>query len=198
MKSALRDGKSTRILIGLFLLVALGLWVYYGFVAKPILQTVFRLRADVRTAAAELHEVEQAIANEGSLRQLSGQLTSEVERFRTSLPAARELLSVIERVSALATQTGVKIQTIAPQRMVEPLPTTAVTGGPGASTGLYREIAIQIEAVAGLHQLGTFFSRIESLPQPVQVRSLRITQNVKDPRRHAVKLTLVGFFSTTP
>ena len=197
MKSPLRDGTSTRILIGLFLLVALGLRVYYAYVAKPLLQTVFRLRADVRTAEAELHEVEQTIANEGSLRQLSGQLTSEVERFRTSLPAATELLSVIERLSALANQTGVKIQTIAPQRMVEPLPATVVTGGPGARSGLYRELAIQIEAVAGLHQLGTFFSRIESSPQPVQVPSLHITQNAKDPRRHAVKLTLVGFFSTS-
>lgn len=200
-------------LLGLFILVALGLWVYYASVVNPLFQNVLRLRTEARSAATELQHVQQAVDQEEQLRELAGTLSSEVERFRTGLPPVTNVLSVVERFSQLANQSGVKIQTIAPQRVVDLLPVPAATKDKAKSKGkskekgrdpapppppsLYREIAIQVDAVAGFHQLGTFLSLIESSPQPMQVRALHMTQNAKEPRRHVIKMTVIGFFSAS-
>ena len=61
---------------------------------------------------------------------------------------------------------------------------------------LYKEIPIQIDALAGFHQMGMFLSRVESGAQPMQVRMLRISDNPSEPRRHVVKLQLVAYFAS--
>ena len=110
------------------------------------------------------------------------------------LPAEEELPVIIERLSDLASQSGVKIQLVMPQRPLQ--------GGAGgavpqpsapSSPALYKEIPIEIDALAGFHQLGTFLSRIELGEQAMQLRSLRISQNAKTSRRHLVKMTLVAY-----
>lgn len=186
-----QDRKSLLVAI---LLAAIFPWGYYAYVLMPVVRTVWRMGQEVQTLRSHMHDVEQAIVQEPQLRQQYRQLSGDVQRVLTMLPIEAELPAVIERVSDLASQTGVKIQFVSPQRPPQDSPVSS--GSQPSSTSrptLYKEIPIDIDAVAGFHQLGTFVSRIELGEQPMQLRALRISQNPKMPRRHLVKMTIVAY-----
>ena len=119
------------------------------------------------------------------------------------MPSERELASVIQFISDLASQTSVKIQSVFPQRSSDE---AAIPGRPVTTPSaepLYQEIPIQIDAVAGFHQFASFLSRAEHGPHVLRVRSLRISGNPREPRRHTMKLVMVtyvtpGAASATP
>ena len=54
---------------------------------------------------------------------------------------------------------------------------------------------MQIDALSGFHQLGSFLGRVESGPQPMRLRSLRLSGNPKDFRRHNSKIILIVYFA---
>jgi len=194
-KTAL-DARRRREVIGLIALAALGLWAYYAYAFTPLLRNAWRLGHEVRTRKTQLTHIEQAIAQQPQWQQESVQLDGDVGRLRAALPSADGVLPVIERLSDLANDSGIKIQTITPQRSIDALPPASGDAAP-AQPALYKEVAIKIEALGGLHQLGRFLSRLESDPQPVQIRILRVASG-REVRRHVIKLVLVGFFSTEP
>lgn len=186
MKFSAKDQKQVA---GLFLLAAVCLGVYYAYVFRPLVNTVVQLGQAVHTQQTQLQAFKQLIAQESQLHQEQARLTATVQRERAALPSNQELPAVLERLATVASQAGVKVQTVMPQRVSVSLPTQN-------TPPLYKEIPIQIEGLAGFHQLGTFLSQIELGGQPMQVRKLHISENAKDPRRHTVEMTLIGYFAT--
>ena len=176
-------------LIGIFLLAAIVLWAYYAAVFKPLLKSVMHGGEDATMAQKHLDIVKQSLTQQPQLRQEHDRLTQELQTMRTALPSEHELPSVLERLANLASQTGVKVSSILPQR-------TQQSVDKEKSSDLYKEIPIQLDAVSGFHQLGQFLSRVEAGSQPIRVKSLRISENTKDVRRPIVRLVLLGFFST--
>ena len=192
-------------LIGLVAIVAV--WVYYGAVVKPLFRAVAEVSQAGRVAKGQLREIEQAFTQEPQLRRQRLQLEQQVARLRAAIPTEEGLPAVIERLTELAGQTGVKLQLIVPQRpLASATQTTGRSGeakalraersaGTGEGSGLppYTEIPIQLDALAGFHQLGTFLSRVEQGEHPMQLRSLRISENPKLLRRQVVKMTLAAY-----
>lgn len=183
--------KDQKRLAGLFLLAAVSLGVYDAYVFRPLVNAVRQLGQDVQTTQRQLQAFEQLIAQESQLHQEQIRLMATVQRERAALPASQDLPAVLERLSTVASQAGVKIQTVAPQRVTASLPAS------NTPPALYQEIPVRMEGLAGFHQLGSFLSQIESGDQPIQVRKLHIGENTKDPRRHVVELTLIGYFAVT-
>ena len=184
-----------KMLVVVGLLAVLVLWVYYAYILTPLVQRVWQVGGEARTLRGQLRAIEQAIVQEPQLRQQHRQLADEVEKLRTTLPSEEELPAVIERLSDLASQTGVKLQLITPQRSLQGRGTGVgpTPSSPTTSPVIYTEIPIDMEALAGFHQLGTFLSRIELGEQPMQLRSLHISQDAKMLRRHVVEMTLVAY-----
>ena len=197
---------------GLFLLVVVLLWVYYAYGLTPALRAVIRGWRQVRTASQQVRDSQQAVAQEPQLRQEQTQLLQTLEELRGAIPPEEELPATIQTLSEAASQSGVKILAIAPERSPEsvgaklppakPKAAKSQKGSPPverSGAGLSREIPIQVEAVAGFHQLGAFVRRVESGPQAMRLERLQITnQQSKDVRRHQVKMTWVGYFATKP
>ena len=182
-----RADRQRMALIGL--LAILAVWVYYGAVVNPLFQAVARVNQVVRVARDQLREVEYALTQEPQLHQQRRQMEQQVAHLRDVILTEEALPVVIERLTALAGQTGVKLQLITPQRpLVSATQTKTASPAP-----LSTEIPIQLDALAGFHQLGTFLSRAEQGEQPIQLRSLRISENPKLLRRHVVKMTLVAY-----
>ena len=179
-------------LIGLLAIVAV--WVYYGAVVKPLFRAVAEVSQAGRVAKGQLREIEQAFTQEPQLRRQRLQLEQQVARLRAAIPTEEELPAVIERLMELAGQTGVKLQLIVPQR---PLTNAAQTTG-RSGVPPYTEIPIQLDALAGFHQLGAFLSRVEQGEHPMQLRSLRISKNPKLLRRQVVKMTLATYLLSSP
>ena len=171
-------------LVFLSLLAVLFVWGYYEYILDPLWRRGSEVRTQVRAATQQLRDIEQALIQEPQLHQQRRQLEDRTARLRTTILTEDELPTMIEQLTDLAGQTGVKIQVISSQRAL-PVPLSS-----------YQEIPIQIEAFAGFHQLGAFLSRVELGTQPMQVRTLRISENPKLLRRHLVKLTLVAYAPT--
>lgn len=172
------------------------LWVYATYIVGPLSKEVKALGDRVRTEREQLKGLEAVTANEESLRQQHQQLRDTVTSLRNLLPPEEELSSVIERLSDLANQSQVKIQTIFPQRELgDDLAVTRATTG-SQPLVVYKTIPIQIDALAGYHQLGTFLNLVELGDKPMRVAGLRVSANPKEPKRHLVKLLILSYFAT--
>ncbi|MBI3323985.1 MAG: type 4a pilus biogenesis protein PilO [Candidatus Omnitrophica bacterium] len=200
-----RSKREQQLLLGMFLLMGVGGWVYIAYAVKPLLSRLSTVSQEVSSAETQLKQVEQVVAEIPRLQQEHDKLVTSIKTLREGLPSEERLPAIIEFLSDLASQTGVKIQTIFPQRSFEALgvssdaPPSKVTNIVLPKTpDLYRGIPIQIDALAGFHQLGTFLSRVEAGNQPVQLRSLRISGNPREFRRHNVKLVLLVYFESEP
>lgn len=189
-----------RQLVTIAVLGTLLLGVYVVSLLKPLAGAVVRTGKEAQTAKTQLQHIELAIAGEPQLRRDYEQLSQKLQSLRTSLPSEEGMPAIIELLSDLASQTGLKIRTIFPQRTFESL--GLATSGQAAPTTkaaeLYKEIPIQIDAWAGYHQLGLFLSHVEAVPQPMELRSLRISADPKEPRRHNMKVVIAAYFATTP
>ena len=193
-----REQKTLALVVGLGIVI---LWVYVSFILGPLMREVGELGQQVHERSEELRVLKTAVAGEETLREQQRQLQVAVASMQQLMPSEEELPAVIETLSDLAGQSQVKIQTIFPLR----------TGSEGAarkekdrdknrSTGpaqpdLYKEVMIQIDALAGFHQLGSFLSLVEQGAKPMRVASLRITQDPKETKRQRIKLLLQSYFT---
>ena len=198
MKSGLTQREQQTLLLG-GLLALVVLYIYSAYVLSPLLRESKRLGEQVMADTQKLQLLELTAANEGALREQHRQLQETVAALRAMLPSEQQLPAVIERLSDLAGQAGVKIQTIFPQR-----PGEGEDVPPGqapkahAPTGpvVYKDVMVQIDAVAGFHQLGAFLGMVESGEEPMQVSSLKIQADPKGVKRPQIRLVIRTFFST--
>jgi len=194
-----RSKREQRLLVvAVVVLAGVFVWVYYAYGLTPLFRKVVQLGQEIRTTNIKLQHIEQAIAQEPQLRQERDRLGETIQALSALLPPEEELPSVIELLSDVASQTGVKIQTIFPLRAseTEEAPTGAKQP-PDKGREFYTQIPIQIDALTGFHQLGSFLSHVESSPQPMQLKSLRISGDPKEPRRHNMKIVLTVYFAAS-
>ena len=197
LKLSPREQRTLLLVVGLGLMI---FWVYVVAIVRPLLREVGQLGQQGREARQQLKLLEAATANERALQEQYHEVEQNVLSLRRLLPSEEELPAVIELVSNMASQAQVKIQTIFPQR-----PQSGEGNGGKKdkdkkevalkSPVVYKDVLIQIEALAGFHQLGTFLSLVEQGDKPMQITSLRITQDPKEMRRLRVKLLLQAFFA---
>jgi Tfp pilus assembly protein PilO len=170
--------------------------MYVTMILQPLWREAASLGQRGRSSREQLAAVRQSTEKEATLREQHRRLQETVLALRGDLPSEEELPVVIEFLSGLASQTQVKIQTIFPQRPLDPM---AGLGGGDAKTPaelmVYKEIPIQIDAQANFHQLGTFLALVEASDKPMQVSTLRISGNPKEPRWHNVNLSILSYFA---
>src|SRR6185295_17138139 len=128
-------------------------------------------------------------------------LQKTVTDLRNLLPGEDQEDQVIKLLSDLAAQSQVKIQSIFPQRAARDLkdakPAKDASGKPiPVEPVVYKKVMIQIDALTGFHQLGRFISMVETGDRPMQVHSMRISSDPKEPKRHHVKLLIDAYFAT--
>lgn len=190
-----RDQRSIVFAAGLGLVV---LGVYVRYIIRPLRRAAAESSQKVVVAAEQLRLLEAATRNDAVLREQYGQVEQSVLSWRKRLPDERELASVIEVLSDLANQAQVKIQTISPQRPADkPEGARSAQSEQAAASKatVYKEVLIQIDAMAGYHQIGSFLALVESENRPLRIASLRISVNTKEFRRHHMKLVIRSYFS---
>ena len=171
--------------------------VYVAMILAPLWREASSTARRVSDAQAQLAALRQATTNDATLREQYRSLQEAVVALRGQLPSEEELPAAIEFLSGLASQTQVKIQTIFPQRPVNALDDRLLAGQgkAAAEVMVYKEIPIQIDAQASYHQLGTFLALVEASDKPMQVATLRISGNPREPRWHNVSLSIVTYFA---
>lgn len=188
-----RDQK-TILLVGMLSIFIL--YVYAQFVLFPLSRQAKEVGGQVRQVREQLRVIEMVLTNEEQVRHQHDELERTVTSLRDLLPPEEELSAVIERLSDLASQTQVKIQTIFPQREAAEDQLTAALKQANGKPPVYKMIPIQIDALTGFHELGAFLSLVETGTSPMEIASLRVSSNTNQIRRHQVKLVLNVFFAT--
>ena len=193
------SARETRAMFLIGLLGLVILWVYLTYLIVPLQHQAADLQQQVQAAREKMRGLEAATANATATQEQYRQLEKNVESFRAMLPPEEELPAVIALITDLASQAQVKIQTIFPQRaVVAPQPSLGKIGAdqqPPSEPSALKDILIQVDAVAGYHQLGTFLGLIESQPKPMRVASLRISANPRESKRHLIKLLIRASFT---
>lgn len=183
-----------RLLVAVAGLAVIVLWLYTACIVGPLLRTTGHLRQELRSAREQLKALEVATAHEVALREQDRQLSEAIASWRHMLPTEDELPVVMESLSTLAKQAHVTIQSLVPQRPVH-TPDRAVPAGKGGTAEpiAYNTIPIEIGVSGGYHQLGFFLSSIESGERPMQVWSLRVNADPKEPKRHRIQMKLRAY-----
>ena len=190
----MKRDQQVLLLVGVASLVGLG--AYYALLVAPLLRSIRTQRESIRSAHTSLQSTEGAIAREPQLRAQLEQLTLDMRALHEAMPVEETLPAVIERLSEMANQAGVKIQTIFPQRTTSDSSSSPTARA--ATANLYKEVPVQIDALSGYHQLGSFLSSVERATQPMRLKNLRITSsNAKESKRHSVKMVVVAYFATS-
>lgn len=195
LRLSAREQRTLAVVVALFVLIA---WVYLALIIGPLLKEGRRSNELMRTASEQLRVLELSTMNEAALREQHRQVQETVASLRSLLPAEEEVPRVIELLSELAGRSQVKIQTIFPQRSAEaPGAPTASPAKASAVPAVYKDVLIQVDALAGYHQLGTFLSLVESGDKPMQVSSLEIATDPRESKRFRIKLVIQAYFATS-
>lgn len=162
-------------------LAVVGLWVYYAFVLGPLWTAATRTGQELQEAERALNDIEQGLVQEPQLQQQQKDLGARVAQLRAVIPTEDRLPDVVQHLTEVAAQTGIKVHSVSPQ-----------AGRATDEVTAYRPAPVNFEGLAGYHQLGMFLSRIETEGPPIHLEALRISANNKALRRQDVKMQLVA------
>ena len=193
LRLSAREQRTLALIVVLLLIIA---WVQVTLIIGPLLQVARRSQEQVRAAREQLRVLELGTMNEAALREQHRQLQDTVASLRSLLPAEEEVPRVIELLSDLAGRSQVKIQTIFPQRPAEGSTASAAQAA-AAPPVYYKDVLIQVDGLAGYHQLGTFLSLVETGDKPMQVSTLEISPEIRESKRFRIKLVIEAYFATS-
>lgn len=198
MKLRTLNAREQRVLTAILLVSGTALYIYFALIVRPLWTKAMDLGRRVRASREELRALQAATANEAVIRDQYQSLQSSVGSIRSFLPPEKDLPAVIEALSNIARQTNVKIQTIFPQRNAADAQfAPAGTQNKAAAIPepvVYRQIPIQVDAQSGYHQLGVFLSLVEAEHSPMELRSLRVAADPREPKRHTIRMIIEAYF----
>lgn len=181
--------KGKRELIILSILIgAIILGGYFYLYLRPrikalgqLLPQVARLRQDVELARSDIENIDNFKMEVASLR-------NELGRYEASLPSKKEIAPILDHLSKIASQTGVKIVGI--EELKEARGKVPELKG---ARQIYSEVSIRINLKSGYHQLGSFINKVESSARLMKLRDIEIKADSRTPGEHNVKLILNAF-----
>ena len=150
-------GWQRGLLIGVLYVFVLGgiAWfvIYPAFEKKGVLQTA------VKNMESQNAKDEAKVRRLPELKKENERLQAMLTELKAKLPSDREVTSLLQQVSDLGNQSGLRFKTWKP--------------GQRKSQGdLYEEIPIAIQVVGGFHNVGIFFNHISRLDRIVNVSAI--------------------------
>jgi len=175
--------RNKLILTGIVILIIL--YLDFSFVLKSqrrairaVNSNIVRLRKGLENLETDLNRMK---------RQEAGLSVGQEKR----LVSTGQMPWVIEEISRLANQQGVRIFQVRPVREVS----AKKVSGKSIGADQYLSILINLELSAGYHQLGRFLAGLENHSIFLQVHELDISRNEKNPFEHEINLVLKTYVS---
>ncbi len=190
IKLAPRQQKTVLVIAGLGVVTA---GIYLGLIMLPMWNQYTNFSSQITQARQQLGILQAVTVREPQLHQQHRDLLQSVRSWRERLPRAGETSSVIEHISEFAAQAGVKVLSIVP---LTDASAPVAASKPASAKPPYYTVPIQMEAMAGYHQLGRFVDLIEGTSTPMQIVSLRVAGNLKDSARHRVRLMIQAYVAS--
>ena len=141
----------------------------------PVSQLLTHRLSLISAAQTELDSLKDDKQNEALIRKKWDSIQKELMDNETRLSSG-QVSSLLENLSKLATESGVKIVSL------KPTETTAPAGKK------YFAVPVQISAVAGTHELGMFLEKLEAGGTFFKITDIKISANPVNERKHAIEM----------
>lgn len=164
------------------LLALVVIFTYTRLFITPTIKNLRELRPKVTGLRQNIKSAEENIKNIEAVQRRLNDLKKRIGSYENRLPQKKEIPSLLQYLSEIAAESGVKITSIEPVKEIAP-----------AGSKDYTEIPIALSAKCGYHQLGTFISKLESSPRFMKVSNIKISRNQGDVYHHNVDLKISTF-----
>ena len=141
----------------------------------PVSQLLTHRLSLISAAQTELDSLKDDKQNEALIRKKWDSIQKELMDNETRLSSG-QVSSLLENLSKLATESGVKIVSLKPTE----------TSPPAGKK--YFAVPVQISAVAGTHELGMFLEKMEAGGTFFTITDIKISANPVNERKHAIEM----------
>jgi Tfp pilus assembly protein PilO len=160
---------------------------YYFLFLAPIMAKFLTIAREVARVESQLDKAELSINRMPTIQKEIEELKSKVSFYSNKLPKEEEFPAILENLSNMAQNAGVKIIKIRPIKNFLTLSTESV------HPEIYRQEEVSIDALCGYHQLGTFIAELENAERFMEVSHIRVESTKLSPKRHNVQLIVKTF-----
>lgn len=151
---------------------------------------LFKYYKTVNTKKETIMTLQDDILNLDAYKNEISALDEKIKNPTVSISEEKDISVLIEDISDLANDSGVKILQIKPVLEIEDKDTTKIKNEEPS------EVGIQIAAQADFHQLGNFISKVESAKSFLKVSALEIETDNKNYFIQNIKLFLKSYIKS--
>ena len=173
-----RNTREKMMFIGLFGagVLAMDYIVFIQPVAKMFVATIPELSA----VKQDLHSMQDDFKNREQIEKSWAKAKESLTDKEKMFIAPNEIPALLENLSKLAQDSGVKILTLKPE-----------TSAPDGSN--YQKVPIKISGLAGAHEFGRFLARLEGGVTFFRVTDVKIQNTQSDIHRHSIDLSIEAY-----
>jgi type IV pilus assembly protein PilO len=165
----------------IFLVLLAGLAVVgYQYMIRPANKNLAESKNRVEAKLAKLDEFEQTAATADDLTKQLEQLQEAIKFFESKLPPTSEIHKVLEQVTVIAQERGLK-------------PKTIRTLSKKDNSG-YVEQPLKMELVGNFNSFYSFLLELEKLPRIMKIRELELEKQADDEGQVAADFVVSIFF----
>ena len=166
-----------RLLLGVFFLVLLLVVDVFAWF-MPITRTLTHAMPAMSALETQLEGLKSDKKNEVLIREKWENTQKQLADDEERLVGPEQIPTLLENLSKLAFDSGVKITSI------QPAETTPLPEKP------YFAVPIALHAVAGTHEIGSFIERLETGHISLKITDLKIASNPLNERGHWIEMRL--------
>ena len=177
--------EKNQVLVLFILVIAIILAAYFYFFLKPEIGALRKVLPKVAGLNKNIKEADKLIDNIDSFKTKIADLKEKVGQYETRLPTKKEISSILNHLSALASQEDIKITGIKELKTIK--------GEMQEGEQAYSGVPIEIDMKSGYHQLGKFINEIENSDRLMKIDDLEIKSSSENLTEHDVKLIINSF-----
>ena len=183
----LKKAKKSEIMGFTVLVCVLVVVGYYFLFLSPVASRLSFLFRESSGIQSKINKAEISINSMPKIKKEIEELRAKENFYSNKLPREEEFPAVLEDLSSMAQNSGVKITKILPMKE-SPISTEEVT-----ASEIYSRKAILVTAQCGYHQLGAFIAELENAQRFMEISDIRVEAGRISPKRHNVQLIVKTF-----
>lgn len=166
----------------LLLAVCVAIFVDYFVLIAPVQRIFADTLPKLGLVKRELRQLKDDKKNKALIEEEWKKAKAGLEEAEERFVDADEISLLLENLSQLAVASGVKITSLKPIEMARI-----------EKTSIYSIVPLKMNGLAGSHELGKFLVKLETSRIFYKVKSLRISENASDDRKHLIELEVESF-----
>ena len=176
-----RNLREKQLLIG-FVIVFIFCADYF-LLLQPVLHIFSEVSPKITPLKEELKSLKEDRKNKDAIQKKWEDTKKDLAEKEKFFIAPDETPALLENLSKEALRSGVKITSLEPFDQVRS----------GSAKNVYTSLPIQVKAMAGTHELGTFLARLENGSTLFKVKDLKISSNPLNERKQIIELSMEAF-----